>query len=228
MKEQRFRDRTEAGRLLAARLTAYKNRPDVLVLALPRGGVPVAFEIARSLHVPLDVLIIRKLGVPGQEELAMGAIASGGILVINNDVVHTLALRAAVIDEVAAHEQREVERRERLYRGKRPAYHIHGHIVILVDDGIATGATMLAAIAAVRRQQPASVVIAVPVAASISCEEFVGKVDDLICISKPENLFAVGLWYDQFTQTTDEEVRDLLARAIREQEEYQASITKVT
>lgn len=220
MNEQRFRNREEAGKLLANRLRAYKDRPDVLVLALPRGGVPVAFEIARSLHVPFDVLIIRKLGVPGQEELAMGAIASRGIRVINNDVVQWLALSPEVIDKVSAHEQHEVERRERLYRGNRPAYHIQNRVVILVDDGIATGATMLAAVAAVKQQQPAKVIIAIPVAASASCEEFAGKVDNLVCISKPANFFAVSLWYDYFPQTTDEEVRNLLARAIHEQEEY--------
>ncbi len=218
MKGQRFLDRTEAGQLLATKLQAYANRPDVLVLALPRGGVPVAFEVAGALHAPLDVIIVRKLGVPGEEELAMGAIASGGVRVLNDDVVQMLDIPEEVINRVAAHEQHELERREHLYRGDRPAYDIHDRIVILVDDGIATGATMRAAVSAVRRQRPARVIIAVPVAASATCEEFAVEVDEMVCVSRPEEFFAVGFWYEHFSQTSDEEVYRLLEQAIHEQQ----------
>jgi putative phosphoribosyl transferase len=217
MEEQQFRDRTEAGQLLATKLTGYVDRPDVLVLALPRGGVPVAFEVASALHAPLDVVIVRKLGVPGGEELAMGAIASGGVCVLNDDVVQMLGIPEEVIHKVAAHEQQELERCERLYRGDRPAYDVHGRTVILVDDGIATGATMQAAVAAVRQQQSARIVIAVPTAASATCEEFAAEVDELVCILRPEHFFAVGFWYENFSQTTDEVVRDLLNQAKHEQ-----------
>ncbi|HEY7417598.1 MAG TPA: phosphoribosyltransferase [Ktedonobacteraceae bacterium] len=216
MKGQRFRDRTEAGQLLAARLTAYAHRPDVLVLALPRGGVPVAFEVARALQAPLHVMIVRKLGVPGQEELALGAIASGGVRVLNENVVQILHIPEEVINQMAAQERHEVERRERLYRGNSPAREIHGRIIILVDDGIATGATMRAAVAAVKQQQPVRTTIAVPVAAPATCEALRGQVDELVCLSKPEAFFGVGLWYRHFTQTTDEEVRDLLVQAAYE------------
>ena len=218
MKGQRFLDRTEAGQQLATKLVAYANRPDVLVLALPRGGVPVAFEVARALHAPLDVIIVRKLGVPGEEELAMGAIASGGVRVLNDDVVQMLALSEEVINMVAAHEQHELKRRERLYRGDRPAYDVHCRTVILVDDGIATGATMSAAVAAVRHQQPARIIIAIPVAATATCEEFATEVDELVCVSKPETFFAVGFWYEHFSQISDEEVRRLLEQARHEQQ----------
>jgi putative phosphoribosyl transferase len=217
MKKQQFRDRTEAGQLLATQLTAYADRADVLVLALPRGGVPVAFEVARALHTPLDVMIVRKLGVPGYEELALGAIASGGVRVLNDDVIHMLGISEEEINRVAAHEQREVERRERLYRGDRPASEVGGRTVILVDDGIATGATMRAAVAAVRQQQPARIVIAVPAAAAAACEEFAAEVDELVCVLRPEAFFAVGFWYEHFAQTSDEEVRDLLERVADEQ-----------
>jgi putative phosphoribosyl transferase len=216
VKVQQFRDRTQAGQLLATKLTAYANRPDVLVLALPRGGVPVAFEVARALHAPLDVIIVRKLGVPGEEELAMGAIASGGVRVLNDNVVQVLAIPDEVINKVAAREQHEVELCERLYRGNRPAYDVRGRTVILVDDGIATGATMRAAVAAVRQQQPARIVIAVPAAASSTCEEFTAEGDELVCVIRPEAFFAVGFWYESFSQTTDEEVRDLLQQAAHE------------
>src|SRR5229473_2413018 len=195
MKLQRFRDRTQAGQILAAQLAAYANRPDVLVLAFPRGGVPVAFEVARALHAPLDVIIVRKLGVPREEELAMGAIASGGVHVLNDDVVQLLGISEEEINRVAAHEQREVERRERLYRGDRPAYEVRGRTVILVDDGIATGATMRAAVAAVRQQQPARIVIAVPAAASATCKKFAAEVDELVCVIRPKAFLAVGFWY---------------------------------
>lgn len=213
MEERRFRDRTEAGQLLASRLAAYAHRADVLVLALPRGGVPVAFEVARALPAPLDVLIVRKLGVPGHSELALGAIASGGTRVLNEEVVRSLGIPESIISQVTAREQHEMEQRERLYREERPAYVIRGRTTILIDDGIATGATMRAAVSAIRQQQPARVVIAIPVAAPATCEELAALVDELVCVSKPEAFLAVGLWYEHFTQTTDEEVRDLLARA---------------
>lgn len=213
MKGQQFRDRTEAGRLLASRLTAYANCPGVLVLALPRGGVPVGYEVARVLHAPLDVIIVRKLGVPGQEELALGAIASGGARVLNDDVVRMLALPEKVIDSVAAHERRELERREQLYRGDRPAHEVGGRTIILVDDGMATGATMRAAVAAVKQQQPAHIIIAVPVAASATCQELAAEVDNVVCVIRPEDFHAVSFWYERFSQTTDEEVADLLEQA---------------
>ena len=217
MMTQQFRDRTEAGQQLAAKLTAYVNRPDVLVLALPRGGVPVAFEVARALHAPLDVLVVRKLGVPGQEELAMGAIATGGVRILNHDVVELLGIADEVINRVAAQEQHEVERREHLYRGERPPYQVHGRTIILVDDGIATGATMRAAVAALKQQQPARLIIAVPVAAASTCDAFAAEVDELVCVIRPEVFYAVGFWYENFSQTSDEEVRDLLDQARHEQ-----------
>jgi putative phosphoribosyl transferase len=210
-----FRDRTEAGRLLAERLAVYAGRPDVIVLALPRGGVPVAFEVARALGVPLDVFLVRKLGVPGQEELAMGAIASGGVRVLNEDVVRYLGIPGEVIDAVAADEEQELERREHAYRGDRPAPEIRGRTAILIDDGLATGSTMRAAVAALKRQQPARIVVGVPAAASETCDEFRGEVDEIVCAMTPEPFRAVGLWYEDFSQTTDEQVRDLLGRAAR-------------
>ncbi len=208
-----FHDRTEAGKLLAEQLTAYANLHDALVLALPRGGVPVAFEVARALHAPLDVIVVRKLGVPGQEELAMGAIATGGVRILNNDVVQFLDIPDEVINKIAAREQRELERRELLYRGDRPAYDVHGRTVILVDDGIATGATMHAAVAALKQRQPARIIIAVPTAAPSTCDEFAAEVDELVCVIRPEPFIAVGYWYKQFSQTSDEEVRSLLEQA---------------
>jgi predicted phosphoribosyltransferase len=208
-----FRDRTEAGKLLAKQLTEYTNQHDVLVLALPRGGVPVAFEVARALHAPLDVMVVRKLGVPGQEELAMGAIATGGVRILNNDVVHFLGIPNELVDKIAANEQLELERRERLYRGDRPAYDVRGRTVILVDDGIATGATMHAAVAALEQQQPTRIIIAVPTAAPSTCEEFANEVDELVCVIRPEPFIAVGYWYRQFSQSSDEEVRSLLEQA---------------
>src|SRR5437899_4876159 len=212
---KRFRDRTEAGQLLAAKLAAYAQRPDVLVLALPRGGVPVTYEVARALGAPLDVYLVRKLGVPGQEELAMGAIATGGVRVLNAAVVDALHIPPAAIAAVAAAEQRELARRERLYRGSRPAPDVRGRTVILVDDGLATGATMRAAVAALRQQQPARIVIAVPTAAPETCAELGAEVDEIVCARTPAPFYAVGLWYVDFRQITDDQVRDLLARAAR-------------
>jgi predicted phosphoribosyltransferase len=210
---RRFRDRREAGRLLAARLSAYANRPDVLVLALPRGGVPVAAEVARALGAPLDVFVVRKLGVPGHEEFAFGAIATGGVRVLNEDVVRALQIPDRVIDAVAAREQEELARRERVYRGDRPPLDVRGRTVILVDDGLATGATMHAAIRALRQQQPARIVVAVPTASPESCDELKRVVDDVVCATTLDPFYAVGLWYEDFSQTTDEEVRELLARS---------------
>ncbi|MCG3161219.1 MAG: hypothetical protein JMDDDDMK_02370 [Acidobacteria bacterium] len=209
----RFQDRVEAGQILAESLDAYKNRPDVVVLALPRGGVPVAFEVARALNAPLDIFLVRKLGVPGHEELAMGAIASGGVRTINEDVTETLGIPDEVIDAVTAKEQQELERREHLYRDGRPPLDVRGRTVILIDDGLATGSTMRAAAAALRKQRPARIVVAVPVGAASTCDEFRREVDEAICAVTPEPFFAISLWYRDFTQTTDDEVRDLLARA---------------
>jgi predicted phosphoribosyltransferase len=207
-----FRDRREAGRLLAAKLTAYANRPDVIVLALPRGGVPVAYEVARALGAPLDVFVVRKLGVPGYEELAMGAVATGGVRVLNDQLVNRLGIPDHLIDAVAAREQQELARRERLYRSGRPPLDVRNRTVILVDDGLATGATMHAAIAALRQLHPARIVVAVPTASPETCEEMRAEVDDVICAITPEPFHAVGRWYQDFSQTTDEEVQDLLTQ----------------
>lgn len=213
-----FRDRAEAGRRLAERLRHYAGRPDVLVLALPRGGVPVASEVARELGAPLDVFLVRKLGFPGQEELAMGAIASGGSRVLNRSLLRRLHVPEETVNAVAAREFRELERRERTYRGTKPPPAVRGRTVILVDDGLATGATMHAAAAALRGYDPARIVVAVPVGAASSCEEFGDVVDEVVCAETPEPFTAVGQWYDDFSQTTDEEVHHLLelSRAGRE------------
>ena len=213
MKLPRFRDRSEAGRLLAAKLADCADRPDVVVLALPRGGVPVAYEVARALGAPLDVFLVRKLGIPGHEELAMGAVATGGVRVLNEQVVRALRIPDYVIDAIAAKEEQELARRERLYRGDRPPPDVRGRTVILVDDGLATGATMHAAIQALRQQQPAHIVVAVAAASPEACDELKEEVDDVVCAVTPEPFYAVGLWYEDFSQTTDEEVRDLLARS---------------
>ena len=206
-----FLDRRDAGRRLAAKIAGYSNRPDVLVLALPRGGVPVAHEVARVLNAPLDVFVVRKLGVPGYEELAMGAVATGGVRVLNNEIVEALGIPAPMIDAVAARERQELARRERLYRGGRPQPDVRGRTVILVDDGLATGATMHAAIEALRQQGPARIVVAVPTASPDTCEEMKRRADEVICAITPEPFHAVGRWYQEFSQTTDEEVRELLA-----------------
>jgi predicted phosphoribosyltransferase len=208
-----FRDRAQAGRALARRLGEYATRSDVLVLALPRGGVPVGYEVAKVLGVPLDVFLVRKLGVPGQEELAMGAIASGGVRVLNEDVVRLLQIPDEVIDSVAEREWRELARRERAYRGDRPPPEVRGRTVILIDDGLATGTTMRAAVAALRQQGPARIVVAVPVAAAATVEEMQNEVDDLVYVQAPEVFYAVGSWYEDFAQTSDAEVHALLEQA---------------
>ncbi len=215
---RRFSDRAEAGRLLAEKLQHYADQSDVLVLGLPRGGVPVAFEVARALGVPMDVFIVRKLGTPGQRELAMGAIASGGVRVLNQDVVSMLGIRDDVIDRVTTEERQELERRERAYRGDRPALDLKDRTVILVDDGLATGSSMHAATAAARQKQPSRIVVAVPVAPPSTLLEFEKEADETVCVSAPREPFeGVGRWYLDFSQNTDEEVRELLGRAAREQ-----------
>jgi predicted phosphoribosyltransferase len=208
-----FADRFEAGRVLASRLAEFANGEDVVVLALPRGGVPVGFEVARALHAPLDVFVVRKLGVPGHEELAMGAIASGGVRVLNRRVVETLGISAEEIERIAAEEQRELERREREYREGRPLLDVRGRTVILVDDGLATGSSMRVAALALRKKEPARIVVAVPVGSRATCEEFESEVDITVCAVTPEPFFGVGQWYADFRQTSDEEVRELLRRA---------------
>src|SRR5215471_741873 len=223
MRLKRFRDRCEAGRVLADRLTSYENRPDVLVLALPRGGVPVGYEVAHALQAPLDVFLVRKLGVPGHEELAMGAVATSGVRVLNDDVVKPLGISDHMIEAAAAQELEELSRRERLYRGGRPVPDMSGRTVILVDDGLATGATMRAAIQALRQQQPARVVVAVPTASPDICEALRSEADDVICVMTPEPFFAVGHWYDDFTQTTDDEVRRLLMTRTQPQDEQSSA-----
>jgi predicted phosphoribosyltransferase len=207
-----FTDRHAAGRELAEHLAAYRGRPDVLVLALPRGGVPVAHEVARALGVPMDVFVVRKLGVPGQEEYAMGAIASGGVRVLNDDAVRALAIPESVIDAVARREAKELERREREYRGEREAPDVRGRTVILVDDGLATGATMLAAVKALRLQDPAKIIVAVPAGSRQTCRQLRSEADEVVCAIEPEPFTAVGVWYADFSQTSDDEVRRLLAR----------------
>src|SRR5205823_10022164 len=214
-----FPNRAEAGRLLAEKLEKYVGRNDVIVLGLPRGGVPVAFEVAQRLGAPLDVFIVRKLGLPGYEELAMGAIASGGVRVLNEDVVRQLPNAAAMIEAVTAQETRELERREIEYRDGRSAPELRGKTVILVDDGLATGATMRAAVAALRQREVGKIVVAVPVGSPETCAEFEDEVDETICATTPEFFRAVGQFYEDFSQTTDDEVRELLARAATEREE---------
>ena len=208
-----FRDRRDAGRKLAQKLTAYAGRTDVIVLALPRGGVPVAYEVALALHAPLDIFIVRKLGLPGHEELAVGAIASGGTRVLNEDIIGYLNISEAVIDAIAQRELQELERRERAYRGDRPPLDVGGRTIILIDDGLATGASMRAAVAGLRTQNPAHIVVAVPTAAPETCEALEPEVDQMICATTPEPFYGVSRWYEDFSQTTDEEVKMLLEEA---------------
>jgi predicted phosphoribosyltransferase len=209
-----FEDRTDAGRRLAELLDGYRSDPPPLVLALPRGGVPVAFEVASRLNAPLDVLIVRKLGMPGDEELAVGAIASGGVTVLNDDLVDALAVPPNVVEAVAERERVELTRREQLYRGDRPALDVAGRTVIVVDDGLATGATMRAAVLALRKLSPARVVVAVPVAARQAVADLGRVADACVVVATPSPFFGVGLWYRDFSQTSDDEVRELLARKV--------------
>ena len=206
-----FQDRTDAGRQLAEELLSYAGRDDAIVLALPRGGVPVAFEVAQRLGVPLDVFVVRKLGVPGHEELAMGAIASGGIRVLNEDVLYVLPDAQSIVEMVTAIEREELQRRERDYRGDRPAPEVRGRTVILVDDGLATGATMRAAAAALRQQGAAKIIVAVPVGAPSTCHEIKSVAEAVVCLQTPGSFMGVGQYYEDFSQTSDEEVRELLA-----------------
>jgi putative phosphoribosyl transferase len=210
-----FRDRLEAGRRLAEKLSDYAGKPDVVVLALPRGGVPVAAEVARALDAPLDIFLVRKLGLPGQEELAMGAIASGGSQVLNTSLLRRLHVPPETVDAVAMRERCELDRREREYRGSHAPPSVRGRTVILVDDGLATGASMHAAVAALRAQEPSRIVVAVPVGAPSTCEDLRQIADDVVCAETPEPFAAVGQWYDDFSQTTDEEVRQLLEASRR-------------
>jgi len=208
-----FRNRADAGRQLAAKLIAYADDPTVMVLGLPRGGVPVAYEVAVALRAPLDVFVVRKLGVPGHRELAMGAVASGGVRVLNHEVIEALGITPATIEAVAASELRELIRQERLYRGDAPSPSFRGRQVIIVDDGLATGSTMLAAVRAIRQNEPAKIVVAVPVGAEETCDRLSYETDELACLLTPPLFHAVSLWYEEFSQTSDEEVRSLLEAA---------------
>jgi putative phosphoribosyl transferase len=213
---QQFENRRTAGAFLATFLTHYMHQPNVVVLALPRGGVPVAYEVAKRLHAPLDVFVVRKLGVPGHEEMAMGAIASGDVRVLNHDLVDYLNISEETIERVATQEYQELERREKLYRKQGTRPELEGKTVILVDDGLATGASMWAAVVALRQHHPARIIVAVPVSSKESCAAFEKEVDEIICASTPQSFRAVGSWYRDFSQTTDEEVRELLERAAQE------------
>lgn len=215
----RFHDRIEAGRLLATRLMEYANRPDVLVLALPRGGVPVGYEIAQALNVPLDICLVRKLGAPGQKELAMGAIAPGGIMVLNNEVLRNLQISRQMLLQVATQEKQELERRAQVYRGDRPLPQVRDRVIILVDDGIATSSTLRAAIALLQQQHPQKIVVAAPVAPATVCQSLQRLVQEIVCLSMPEPLSSIGMWYQDFSQTTDEEVCHLLSLAAQQQTE---------
>lgn len=208
-----FKDRIEAGDALADRLMHYAGRADVLALGLPRGGVPVAFEVAKALDAPLDVFIVRKLGVPDHEELAMGAIATGGVRIVNEEIVNRLHISHQTLDAVTATETKELARREHAYRGQCPPPEMQGRTAILVDDGMATGSTMRAAATALRKQHPGRIVVGVPVAAAQTCDEFRSEVDEMICVATPEPFYGVGRWYQNFSQTTDEEVHHLLEQA---------------
>jgi putative phosphoribosyl transferase len=207
---QQFDDRRHAGAVLADLLERFKGDRNLIVLALPRGGVPVAHEVARALGAPLDIFLVRKLGLPGHRELAMGAIASGGVRVLNEGVINAYGIPAAVIDNVARAEQDELERRERTYRNGRAASELRGRVVLLIDDGLATGASMRAAVEAIRLHGPARIVVAVPVGSAETCREFADVADEIVCAREPEDFAAVGQWYRDFSQTTDDEVRQLL------------------
>jgi putative phosphoribosyl transferase len=211
-----FKDRRDAGRTLAQKLTPYAGQPDLLILALPRGGVPVAYEVARALNAPLDIFLVRKLGLPGREELAIGAIATGGVRVLNRDIIRTLSIPDEVINFVARREIQELQRREQLYRGDRPALEVRDRTIIIIDDGLATGASMRAAVAGLRAHHPARIVVAVPIAAENVCEAFRTEVDEIICAITPEPFYGVGRWYENFSQITDQEVRILLVKANRQ------------
>jgi putative phosphoribosyl transferase len=219
---KRFQNREEAGKALAAKLTEYVNRSDVLVLGLPRGGVSVAYQVAKTLNAPLDVLLVRKLGIPGHEELAMGAIASGGVCVFNDEVVGYMDDLEKIIADVIDKEKKELERREHAYRDDLPPIDAQGKTVILVDDGLATGATMRAAVSATRKMNPERIVVAVPVAAMSTYSEFLESADEFVCLMTPEPFYGVGLWYVDFSQTSDEEVRSLLKRALKETKRFAA------
>jgi putative phosphoribosyl transferase len=205
-----FRDRADAGIQLAARLLRYAGDPNVVVLGLPRGGVPIAYQVARRLEAPLDVFVVRKLGVPGHRELAMGAIATGGVRVLNPEVVTALRISEQTIAEVAAQEQKELERQQRAYRGEVPFPDLAGRTVIVLDDGLATGSTMRAAVRALRQMQPARIAVGAPVAAADTCRSLAREADELVCVNTPEQFHAVSMWYQEFSQTSDEEVRSLL------------------
>ncbi|HEU0292276.1 MAG TPA: phosphoribosyltransferase [Anaerolineales bacterium] len=223
-----FRNRRDAGRKLAEKLSRYANRSDVIVLALPRGGVPVAYEVALALNAPLDIFTVRKLGVPGHEELAMGAIATGGARVINQDIIRIFNIPQGLVEAVVKQELKELERRERAYRGDRAMREIHDHTAILIDDGLATGASMHSAIMGLRAKDPAAIVVAVPTAAPETCEALKQEVDDIVCATTPEPFYGVSRWYEDFSQTTDEEVQMLLEDAARQvqQDSMNDEITK--
>jgi putative phosphoribosyl transferase len=208
-----YRNRTEAGQVLAQHVRPKVAEADPLILALPRGGVPVAFEVARALHAELDVFLVRKLGLPGREELAIGAIASGGVRVLNRELIEELRLPEDLINRITAIEEKELERREHLYRRNRAPIAVRDRTVVLIDDGLATGASMMAGVRALRQQEPRRIIVAVPVAAPETCAQFRAEADEVICVSTPESFSAVGAWYDDFSQTSDEEVRRLLEEA---------------
>jgi predicted phosphoribosyltransferase len=226
--ERPFVTRRQAGEKLATKLAPYADRPDVLVLALPRGGVPVAYEVARALHAPMDVFLVRKLGVPGYEELAMGAIATGGVRVLNTEITRAIDIPENIIESIALREQEELQRRERLYRGDRPEPNVQGRTVILVDDGLATGSTMRAAAVALRQMRPAKLIVAVPVGAQETCDEFRDEVDEIVCAMMPEPFMAVGAWYSDFSQTSDEEVRELLQKAAAHAREMNSRLARAS
>jgi putative phosphoribosyl transferase len=213
--EGRFRDRLHAGQVLAAALEKYAGQSDAIVLALPRGGVPVGYEVATRLGAPLDVFVVRKLGLPGQDEFAMGALASGGVIVLNDELIAGLGVPMSVVEAVISRERAELERREHAYRGDRPSLDVVDRIAILVDDGLATGSTMRAAVLGLRQRAPRRVVVGVPIAALSTCSELASEVDEIVCARTPEPFHAVGLWYVDFEQTSDEKVRELLDAAAR-------------